>query len=292
MMEKFLAWMIGTLLYAVALFPLSVLYGFSDMAYFMVRYVFGYRKTIVRNNILHAFPEKSFGERRCIEKRFYHHLCDCFVETVKLLHISDKELKRRIEVRGTECVKRYAAEKRPIILFIGHYGNWEWVQEMPSRYDAPAVNGEIYKPMRQPVFDRVVHRIRSRFSRNIAIPQSQAMRTIIRLKQSGEPFLIGFIADQRPAQRTHWTTFLHQDTPYVVGGEEIGRYIGAAFLYLDMEKPQRGHYVMTVKELKPIEEEYPYTLAYLRGLEETIRRAPEYWLWSHNRWKYTRDNHL
>ena len=139
--------------------------------------------------------------------------------------------------------------------------------------------------------DRVIRRIRSRFD-TLCIPQQSAVRTLLRLNAEGKRFVVGFIADQYPNNRNrrHWTDFLNQRASYVTGGEEIGRHVGARFVYLEVDKPRRGQYVMTFKPIEPpadTAEEYPHTLMFLRMLEEHIRRTPEYWLWSHNRWRHT-----
>lgn len=276
----------------IALMPLPLLYAISNGIYLLIYHVAGYRKKTVRENLLHAFPEKDRKERLRIEKRFYLHLCDCIVESIKLLHISEQELRRRIRVENTELVEQVAADNRPIILFLGHYGNWEWVQAVTSRYRRPAVNAEIYRPLHDKVMDKVMLKIRSRFD-TLPIKQKHAFRTLLRMKQEGRQYLVGFIADQRPNSKNlnHWTTFLHQDTAYSAGADEIGNRIGANYLYLEVTKERRGHYRMRFRPLIPDcpEAPHPYTLQFMKMLEKDIRKAPEYWLWSHKRWRIRRE---
>lgn len=271
--------------------PLCLLYLISDLLYVCARYVFRYRRKVVRKNLRQAFPYKGADELRRIENGFYRHLCDCIVETVKLLHISDKELCSRVTVRGADKVDRQLDAGRPVILFLGHYGNWEWVPCITFHYSASALSGQIYRPLSSRVSDALMQKIRSRFH-TVSIPQKRAVRQVLRLKQERGTFLMGFIADQRPnsANLKHWCTFLRQDTAFNPGGEDIGRRLGAAYLYLDVEKTGRGYYRLTFKELSPEpgEMEYPYTVQFLRRMETTIDRAPEFWLWSHDRWKFPR----
>ncbi|MCM1311627.1 MAG: lysophospholipid acyltransferase family protein [Bacteroides sp.] len=275
-----------------AYLPLGVTYRISDIIYPLVRHMLKYRRKVVRRNLRNSFPGMEETWYDSVEAGFYRHLCDCIMETIKLLHISDEEMRRRVTIRNVELIEDIAKENRPIILFLGHYGNWEWVQEITRRYTTPEVSGEIYRPISSRIGSMLMERIRSRYSTRL-IPQKTAVRTIIGMRQQHGTFLIGFISDQRPIRRSlnHWTHFLNQETPYMVGGEEIGRHIGAAFLYLDIEKPRRGHYIMTVKDMRPsdTEQEYPYTLLYMQMLEATIKRAPQYWLWTHKRWKHKRE---
>lgn len=205
-------------------------------------------------------------------------------------------MEQRITVNGGEYIDKLASDGRPIIVFLGHYGNWEWVQEVSRHYRHPAINAEIYRPMKNKIMDNVMLAIRARFHTH-PIRQKHVIRQLIRMNREGKQFIVGVIADQRPNSKNlhHWTTFLNQDTAYAIGGEELGRHVDAHFVYLDIKKPYRGRYVMT---FKPIfieglqDEDYPYTKKFLLMMEETIYHAPQYWLWSHNRWKYDRQGNI
>lgn len=277
---------------AFAHIPFGILYAISDCMCFFVHYIFRYRLTLVRKQLSAVFPELTSKERRHIEQRFYHHLCDIIVETIKLLHITDQELQERILVENVGFVDSIAARKRSAILLLGHYGNWEWEQEILYRFHTMCIGGEIYKPLRNRVLNQIVLRMRQRFSRNLLIPQNEAVRTLLRMNKNGEPFMIGFISDQRPDRHHlgYWTSFLGQDTPFIVGGEHIGQRIEAEYLYLDVQKPSRGHYILTFRQIIPLADgaDYPFTRSFLQMMEATIRRKPELWLWTHNRWKHKR----
>lgn len=276
------------LLRIVAHLPLGVLYVFSDLCYYVMYYVVRYRRDVVRKNLRNSFPEKTEAERLQIEKKFYRHLCDIFIESFKCLCISDEEMQRRVEVRNTELVEQTAEEGRSVILLLGHCGCWEWAQEIATRYKKPTINGEIYKHIDDVFAQELMNAIRGRWD-TILIEMRQAMRTLLRFAKEGEPFLMGFISDQRAytyGGLKRWTVFMNQYTDFVSGGEELARKIGARLLFLDMEKPSRGHYCLTFKEIVPedMSVETSYTRHFYKMLEESIRRQPEIWLWSHNRW--------
>ena len=287
-MHKMISRIAVSCLYVVALLPLGALYVLSDAVYFLVYYIIRYRRRLVRTNLRNSFPDKSEADIRQIERKFYLHLCDCIFETLKLLHVSDKEMQKRVTTINAGLVEKIAATGKPIILYIAHHGNWEWVQEVTLHYRNPRINVAIYKRIDNPIASKAVGMMRSRYD-SMIIPQEKTLRTLLQLKQQGEPFLTGFIADQRPPHfhQKCWTTFLHQRTPILTGGEDIGRRIGAHFLYLDVDKTARGHYTMEFKEIPhdASVKDYPYTVGYFRMLEQSIRRRPELWLWSHNRWK-------
>lgn len=278
---------------AFAMLPFGVLYVISDAVYFLLYRIAKYRVKVVRKNIANSFPQKSEAELRSIERRFYHHLCDVIFETLKLLHISTDEIKRRAEVVNGDLVEQIAADGRSFILFLGHYCNWEWVQTITYHFDAPKFKGAIYKPQRNEVFNKIMLKIRSRFELMDYLEQDKAVRSLIKMKVMNQQFMYGFISDQRPNSSEnnlyHWTTFLNQDTPYVVGGEEIGKKINAHYLFLEITKKKRGYYRL---EFKPVDisglenEPYPYSLRYMQMMQSCINAAPQYWLWSHNRWKY------
>lgn len=293
-MSKLRFYAIYVPLKALALLPFGVLYRISDLIYLVVKHVLHYRRAVILGNLRRSFPEKSEKEIADIADKYYRHLADLIVETVKLLHVSDKVMRKHVEVRNAEIVDDLTADGRPMVMFLGHYGNWEWAQEVSHYYKRPQVTCELYRPVRDTAMDDIMKRIRSRYHTTL-IPQKKAVRQIIGMTNEGVLYIAGFIADQRPYSmkgKHHWTTFLNQDSAYVTGGEEIGRHVNAHFAYLDIEKPRRGHYVMTFKEMNVPDDdkdENPYSRLYLKMMEDTIRREPQYWLWSHNRWKYGRN---
>jgi len=238
-----------------------------------------------------AFPEKSEKELRQIEGRFYQHFCDIFVEAAKLAHISDKEVDRRVKIEGVEHINSALAKGHSVVLMIGHFGNWEWITALARYINPEAVMAQIYHKINDKTFNQVMLDLRSRFgSENI--PMSHTYRRLLEINREGRKFVCGFISDQRPftPELKHWTDFLGIDTAYVNGGEVIGRKLGAEFLYVECRPEKRGHYVIETSPIIPMDdkEENPYTRAYLKMLEQSIRRNPSYWLWSHNRWKRRR----
>ena len=285
MMERILLF----LLKGIASLPLGMLYVFSDFVYFIIYYVIGYRKEIVRKNLREAFPEKSRQELKKIEKEYYHFVSEIIVETVKLLRISEREMARRVEVVNAEEVNDKIKEGKSVVLMLGHYGNWEWVQEISRHVDDGVFKASIYRPLNSKTWDNLYGRIRSRWGSHI-IPQKRAVRAL--LDRDHRPWVCGFIADHRPRSNNgeNIVEFLNHETSVIYGPEEIGRKTGAAFFFLEMERMKRGQYRITFHELQPEEDglPYPYTRAFWRAFEKAMRKKPSYWLWSHKRWKNDR----
>ncbi len=272
----------------LAKLPLGVLYLLSDIAYPIIYYIIRYRRRLVRENLRCSFPEKSVEEILSIEKKFYRNLCDVFIEAFKCLNISDQEMLRRVEIRGCELPEKIASEGKNVFMLLGHLGCWEWYQEVCVRYKAPKKSCEIYKQIENPYFASLMHEIRSRWN-TTQIEMAQTVRTLLQWHAEGEPFLCGFIQDQRPDKKAKdGIMFLNQQTWYIPGAEEIARKVNAELVYLDVEKPSRGHYRLTFREMIPNEEEansrYPMSQNFWHKMEQTIQRQPELWLWSHNRW--------
>lgn len=278
------------LIYTTALLPLKILYIISYAAYPFVCHILRYRRKTVRRNLTNAFPDKPKEEIIRIERKFYLHICDLFVETIKLFNISDKEMRKRVSIYGYEIVESLAKKNIPIFVFLSHYGNWEWAQEVKNRYASPNTTATIYHNIANKNMNRIMLKIRSRWN-GMLLSQDEAVRKILRLQQTGKSFLVGFISDQRPhnAKDNQWITFLNQPTDMVCGAELFGKRCNAAFLYLDIKKTGRGHYRMTFMRLCPSGScltPYPYTETYMKMLEQTIIERPEYWLWSHKRWAH------
>ena len=275
------------LLKTVARLPMRALYGVSDFAYIVVYHLVGYRRKVVQKNLTEAFPEKTPQEIKKIERDYYHYMCDVIVETLKLLHISPEEMRRRVRISEYERVNEGVKEGRPAVLLLGHYGNWEWVQEISRVLTKDAFRASIYHPLKSEVWEEIYRQIRSRWNVNI-IPQANAVRTL--LKKDNQPWICGFIADHRPrhVDERNITPFLNHATSFIYGPEVIGRKLGADFYFLEMERVKRGYYELKFHPLTTEDGEgtYPVSRAFWKKFEEVIKKNPAFWLWSHKRWKY------
>ncbi|MCH5328128.1 MAG: lysophospholipid acyltransferase family protein [Coprobacter sp.] len=275
-----------------ALLPLCVLYVLSDILFFPLFYIVRYRRKMVFRNMRNAFPEKSVAEIRRLEKDFYHHFCDYIVETIKLLHISDEEMHRRMQFYGMEQLDKVTAAGRSCLVYLGHYGNWEWIPSVTLWSQTPQVLfAQIYRPLKNRWFDRFFLNLRSRFH-SCGIAKQDTLREIIRFRNSGQITVTGFMADQTPSPANihFWMTFLNQDTPVLTGVEKIARKVDSAVFYFDVEKVRRGYYTATVREvcLCPKESaEFEITRRYMELMQTTIERNPAGWLWTHDRWKHS-----
>lgn len=280
-------------MYLHALLPFSLLYILSDLLYFFVYKIVRYRLRVVRSNLSASFPELDKKELLNLEKRFYHHFCDYFVETIKLLHISDEEMQKRMFFEDLDIVKNAMKDGRSVIMYLGHYCNWEWIPSITMYFkNTDYIFGQIYKPLQNKAIDKLFLKIRSRFG-SLGIPKNDTLRTIVRLKKEGKQTLIGFMADQTPAPQSihYWTEFLNHDTPVFTGVERIAKQTDFLVIYLDIQKIKRGVYKATVKLVNENPKEEPenkITETYIRMMEKTILRNPAYWLWTHKRWKRTR----
>ena len=279
-----------------SLLPLWVHYRISDCIYYIIYYIMRYRRGIVRKNLTESFPEKSEEEIVKIEKDFYSWFCDYLVESVKMFSMSEKQMRRRMVFENVEEVNAALQKGQSCAIYLGHYCNWEMVTSLQLWVGDNGHCGQIYHPLEDKVFDNLFNYMRSRLG-NLNIPMSETIRQIIKAKQAGEKLVIGFIADQVPFWNNihYWTDFLHHDTPVLSGSERVARKVDMACFYLDMRRVKRGYYAGEFKLIsyKPKEEEEFYiTEQYFRALEKTIQRQPPYWLWTHNRWKRTREEWL
>lgn len=280
--------------YIVSCLPLRFLYIISSILGFLLCHVIRYRKNVVRKNIADAFPHLSERKRRMIEHRFYTHFCDIMMESVKYFSISKSEMRKRMRFKGVELIEESCRKGRSCGIYLGHYGNWEWTSSMPlwtSNEWSQCV--QLYHPLENLVTDRLIFYTRQRFG-GISIPANQSIREIVKCKKSGKPLIIGFVADQTPWWRDihYWTNFLnHPETPVFTGAERIMRKFDMDVYYLDIRRIKRGYYTAEYKLITSTPKDCPefwITEQYTRLMEETINRAPAYWLWSHKRWKRTK----
>lgn len=294
-MKEFLYNIIYGIFYLVSKLPYRALYVISDIANLVLYHIVRYRRNIVRRNITSAFPEKSLEECISIERGFYKWFCDYFVETVKLMSVSRQELLSRIEFRGIDKIEECFDRGQTCAGILGHYGNWELLSAtgLVIKKHPEAVIGLIYHPLRSQLFDRLFINMRQSMG-GVCVPKKDILRYLVSFRSQNLMNLFGYIADQAPRYRSiHlWLPFLNHDTPVFTGAERIMRKMNNAVFYIDVERPERGKYIYTFKLMtdKPGEmPEFEITKKFFVMLEQTIRREPRFYLWSHNRWKRTRE---
>lgn len=281
--------------YALSCLPLRVLYVLSDISAFILYHCIGYRRKVVSQNIRESYPDLTERQRQQIERRFYRHFCDLLMESLKYFTISEREIRRRLEFRGINLIEESYRNGRSCGIFLGHYGNFEWTSSMPLWVDHSRCQCvQFYRRLDNKVFNRLLEHTRNRWG-SVNVPANESIRYLARYSKEGKPFIIGFAADQTPWWRDihYWTHFLnHPDTPVFTGAERIMRKYDMDVYYLDIQRVSRGHYIAEYKRITTTPKEHHdfwITEQYTRLMETTINRAPAYWLWSHRRWKRTKE---
>lgn len=277
------------LLNLLSLLPLFILYRLADAFYVLIFYVFGYRRKVVKENLLNAFPEKSVTELKSIEKKFYKFLASLFIEVIKMKSISKKELHKRVVFKNADLVEAYLQNQESVILCSAHFGNYEWVC-MAIGLTFSGEHYPIYKPLSSDTFDNWFLDMRSRFG-NRMVSMRQTLRAIQASKNEATLFTFG--SDQAPSKEdsTYWTMFLNQESSIQLGVEKIAKKTNRPVFYLKIDTVKRGYYEVDCVPicLNPAETtEFEITELHTRFLEDMIKEAPAYWLWSHRRWKYKR----
>ena len=279
--------------YVISLLPFRVLYILSDIMYFFVYYVVGYRKRVVHENLVSSFPNRPDDEMLYIERDFYHFLCDYVVESLKLMTISEKNLKKRMVFKGVEQLNQCIEEGQSCAIYMGHYCNWEWVSSLQLWISPKGQCGQVYHPLENLVTDRLFTRLRGRHG-SVNIPMQETLRFLLKCQQEKQPVVVGYLADQKPYWTNihHWVNFLNHDTPVLTGTDRILHKMNHAAFYLKICREDRGYYegefILITREPKKMRE-FELTDIYYQMLENNIRRHPGYWLWSHKRWSRTRE---
>jgi KDO2-lipid IV(A) lauroyltransferase len=287
-MQYFVYLLVYPLLWCISILPFPLLYLFSDFVYVLVYHVIGYRKRTVRNNLALAFPNLSAKERLAIEKKSYRHLCDMFLEMIKTMTITKDEMDRRFKFTNFEVYKDLEKEPKSIAVMIGHYATYEWVISMNRHI---SYNGyAIYKKIANPHFDKLVRDIRSKFQAYL-ITTKETIPVIEQNERDGIFGVYGFASDQSPkaSKAHHWNTFMNIKTPVHTGAEMLAKKFDMNVVFLKVKKVKRGFYEASFevlsKEATSVPD-YEITDAFLKRVEQQIYEAPEFYLWTHKRWKH------
>jgi KDO2-lipid IV(A) lauroyltransferase len=281
-------------LYYILLKPLSflpyrILYGVSNFLSLVFYFLIPYRKKVVVANLTNSFPDKSKKEINAICKKFYAHLCDIIVESVKLFSISKEQISKRFTVNNPEILQPYFDQGKDILIVGGHYNNWEMLAAGIDQ-QVPHNTIGLYSKLSNPFFDKKMKESRSAFGlRMVTTKDSFAYFK----EEHSIPRMTIFGADQSPtySKSVHWTTFLSQDTAIALGTERFAKKYNLPVAYGSINKVKRGHYTLDISILTDTPNETAegeITELHTKKLEQQILAQPEYWLWTHKRWKRKR----
>ena len=267
--------------------PLTVLYLFAPLVYFVTYYLLGHRKHLLFDNLRQCFPQKSEPEIVALAKRNFRNFSDVLLEMLKGISMSDAEILRRVEIRNLDLLIEYAQQRQPMLLLAAHHCNWEWLLlgaclRLPFPVDA------VYKPLDMDIFERLMLEARERFGGNLIAPENFIGEII---KRRGQAVGYAMVADQTPLREEEkcWTRFLDRETAFFVGADKIARMTRAPVFFVGVRRVSRGHYEARISELArpPFDSGgYPVVERYVRALEAQVRERPEDWLWIYNKWKY------
>ena len=272
--------------------PFRVLYFVSDIVYFIVYYVIGYRKKTVRENLKLAFPDKIEAERLQIEKDSFKHLCDMFLEMAKTMTISRRQIDKRFKFNNLDTYLELEKKGKSIALLCAHYASYEWVVSMNHHITFKGYG--IYKKIANPYFDKLVKDIRSRFKAYL-ITTKETKTCIEENYKNGVLSLYGFASDQTPraSHNLHWDSFLGIETPIHIGAEVLAKRFDMNVVFLKTTKVKRGYYEATLElmteDINSVPD-YKISEAFMRKVEQQIYENPSLYLWTHKRWKHKREH--
>ncbi|PWB27144.1 lysophospholipid acyltransferase family protein [Flavobacterium sp. HTF] len=279
------------LLWLISILPFRLFYWFSDCVYFLVYHIIGYRRKVVRENLALALPHLNDSERKIIEKKFYSHMCDMFLEMIKTMSISAEEMDKRFKVTNLDLVLDYAKKGKSVILVASHYASYEWLMTINPKIGFQGV--AVYKKLANPYFDKLIRKIRSKYQTEL-IETKQAIPMMAQNQRDGILSMYGLASDQSPKldRIFHSMKFMGVEAPVHTGAEMLAKKYDLSVIFVKVKKLSRGHYEATFMPIADNPNEYPnfdVTEKYLQEVEKQILEAPEYYLWTHKRWKHRID---
>lgn len=280
--------LIYPILWFISILPFRLLYALSDFLYILMYYVFRYRKQTVIDNLRLVFPEKSDHEIKIITKKFFHHFCDMILESIKSMNISLESMKARYTFKNLDIIREFEKQNKSIVLMCAHYGSWEWIFILQT-YTTHRGYG-IYKRLQNKYFDRLIKSIRARYN-SYLITTKETFSVLEDAKKNGILSMNGFASDQSPKKHKahHWNEFMGIKVPVHTGAEMLAKKLDMPVVFFAVERKKRGYYEATFQTLaeKPTDfKDYEITDKFLKLVEAQIHEAPEYYLWTHKRWKH------
>ena len=275
-------------IYLIASIPFNVLYVFSDFLRLIIYNLLGYRKKIVRSNLIKAFPHKSEDDLKWIEKRFYKHFCDITLEAFKSLSISSEEMQKRMVFKNLDVLTQFEKGNRSVIIMCGHYASWEWM--LSIGYHTVSQGYGIYTPIMNKYLNKLIIKIRKKH-RGDLISRYSAIQQIKNLHDEGNIAVYGFVSDQspRPKPKSYWRPFLGVKVPVFVGAEMVARELDFGVVYAKINRVRRGYYEASFELISDQPKKTKLnriTDTFTEWLEQDIYSDPTQYLWTHKRFKH------
>ncbi|MAZ73628.1 MAG: lipid A biosynthesis acyltransferase [Flavobacteriaceae bacterium] len=287
-MQRLVYLLVYPVIWFISILPFRLLYAISDVLFFFIYYIAGYRKKVVAENLELALPHTTEKERNIIRKKFYVHLCDMVLESIKSLSISKKEMKKHFTISNVALFHELEKENKNVMLFMGHYASWEWVTILQSFVNHKGY--AVYKRIENKYFDNLIKKIRARYNTQL-INTKETIHKIGAAVSRDELGIFGFIADQTAKhwKAKHFQEFMGIKVPVLTGGEMLAKKFDMAVVYMDVRKVKRGYYAAEAKLITKHPNNFPdyqITDIFLSMVEDQINAEPAYYLWTHKRWKY------
>lgn len=275
-------------LWILSMLPFRILYLISDCLYFLIYSIFGYRKKVVRDNLALTLPHLSDEDRLVIEKKSYRHFFDMFLEMAKTMTISTDEINKRFVITNLDLVKEYESKGKSIMLLVSHYASWEWLVVLNKKVNFKGV--AVYKRVNNKYFDQLVKKIRSKYNTTLVV-NNETIPLIANNQRMQILSIYGIPSDQSPMRNknSYYNSFMGISVPVHTGAETLAKKYNLNVLYAKVTKVKRGFYECTLIPLSQDATSVPnseITNSYLREIEKQINQAPEFYFWTHRRWKH------
>jgi len=277
------------IIWFLSILPFSVLHFLSDITYFVLYYIVGYRKKVVRNNLNLSFPDKSYQELLKIEKKAMRHFVDTFVEMIKTFSLTEQDILKRISIENIEEIERLIRNKKSVIIISSHHANWEWpVHLMLHSVDCEAFGS--YAKIQNKYFEKIIKKSRSKFGAKLVV-SSKFIRQMQNNHDADLQAIYGFISDQSPLLKRarYWNNFMSNRVPIIIGPELMAKRFDYPVVYIQNDRVKRGYYKTKIHVLTENPRDLPdyqITDKFINILESQIRENPEYYFWTHNRFKH------
>lgn len=242
---------------------------------------------MVLGNLAIAFPEKSSAELEFIAKEFYKRFSDNFIELIKLLSLSEKQIQQRF-VCDFNTLNSLYNEGLSVDIILGHSFNWEWAN-LAYAMQNPFIQLVVYAHVNNRTLERLMLKIRARFGTKLI--------DTYRFKEQFKPYATQqkafiLVADQSPrfVDNAFWLDFFGKKSAFAKGPDTNARLANNAVIFCHIQRVKRGFYRTELIVLTKAARELSrgdITKKTAAFIEHIIRHDPPNYLWSHRRWKHS-----
>ena len=239
---------------------------------------------IILNNLKNSNIDLSYEERKNIINNMWGNYGRILAEYVFIKKYRQDIHTKNIDVIGKKFLDKIILDKKPVIFVSGHFNNFEL---MAMYLEKSGVDlAAIYRPLNNNFLNPLMEKIRNKYICKKQIKKGiSGTKKVLKYFKNGTS--IALMIDQRVSEGISCDFFGRKALTTTIPAQFVKKF-NCKVVPIYIQREQADNFKLEI--FRPIEFSKDETIELItlnlnQVLENLIKRNPDQWIWSHNRWK-------